>query len=229
MAQLNKTDDFFKSKLYNAEIEPSIEAWAQVQKTIGESTKPWYAGLGKIAAAVALVVTTIFIFNSTKKEEQWLADVVDHPVLIPNKTFEIIVPEIVKNTQLVKNEISVQNQKPKKKTIELIHNAPTKTLEKDLIATLEIEKIEPELISIELEERLPILKESKNNSGPKPVKITYIAASENPEPDQPIEKFSRVVEAAQHVSPSELLADLRDAKNNLFGLNGSGMSRLNRN
>ncbi|MFT6868255.1 MAG: hypothetical protein ACJA08_003105 [Cyclobacteriaceae bacterium] len=223
MAQLNKTDDFFRSKLYSAEVAPAINSWAQVQKGIGTNVTPWYVGIGKIAAVgIVLITAAVVLFYLPKKDEKWLAGMTDHPMIEIKSNVEIIVPEL-EIRSLVNHKKPAKTDAKKPAAINVYE--PIIVLAKEL----EVDRITPQVFTIEPKE-MTLIEIANNRSVKTPqVKITYIASSENPDSDQPLERINRVVVAAQQVSPSELLADLREAKNHLLGFNGSGMNILNRN
>ncbi|MFY0599976.1 MAG: hypothetical protein JXR03_09920 [Cyclobacteriaceae bacterium] len=227
MDQLNKTDDFFSSRLTSIEVEPSADSWAKVQGQIGKKVTPWY--LNKVAAAILLLFTsaTLVYLVSTGKEDDKNA-LIGETIVSPSidETIGFESPNILSaKTQ----NTAVHSKKAIKKESIAIAVKKTEAVKKDISMTNmeSIEILSPPRIAINfLENNQPNEKpdiHKGNNESIKleqqRVKIIYIAKSESPESDRANDKFNRVRTVAQNVSPSNLLADLRDAKDNFFAMN----------
>ncbi|MEP4533113.1 MAG: hypothetical protein ABJ004_08500 [Cyclobacteriaceae bacterium] len=219
MAQSNKTDELFSSRLEGLEMMPSEAAWGQVQSGLNKGKAKWFIPIMSTAAAVALlIVGAIIIFKSEDTTKNYLTGINDHPPYEKIEISHIAVPELKtqdfkakksRTLQFVAQGASTPTDIPQKETTDLIEIfAPdTKSI------TMEIAELRtPEIIA-------PHSSNSANKTTLAPIKITYIAKSESSESEPIVGKINRVMEVAKHTSPAELLADLREAKSNLLRRN----------
>jgi hypothetical protein len=213
MAQSNTTDQFFHDQLQGLEMTPSAAAWDQVQSGLSHNkTIKLFPILGIAAAVAIVVVATLVIFRTNEKEQTYLAGVNDHPT---DHRIELAPISVPQQPEPVKNRIK-NTKRPF-----VAHAEPTF---KNDIKLTEIVAPETKMIAVEL----PVVAAPQiisTQSAPlqentlTPIKITYIAKSENPESDPIMEKINKVMEVARGTSPAEILADIRDAKMNLLRRN----------
>lgn len=223
MGQSNKIDQFFNSKLESLELEPAVGSWDQVQSQIGTKKSPWFVLAGKVAAAVIILIVSVFTYiNLSSGTKSNLIGAIDHPVQLDNETQaleKIVVPEpkkemilLAANAQKEPSIIDKANTE-KKKPIERLDEE----VEVFTIARIAINQDDFNVIN---EAKLPTLNTSGAvKSYDTKIKITYIASSENPDSEVNDGKLNRIITVAQNVSPSGLISDLRAAKNNLFETN----------
>lgn len=215
MAQSNKTDELFGS-LKSLEMMPSDAAWSQVQSGLNKGKAKWIIPIWSIAAAVALlIIGSIIIFKSEDTTKNYLTGINDHPPYEQVEVSHIAVPELKPQDLTVKKtktlQLAAQStpiDPPQKKTEAVEIFAPETRSITMKIADLRT----PEIIA-------PHSSSTENETVLAPIKITYIAKSENFESDPIVGKINRVMEVAKHTSPAELLADLREAKSNLLRRN----------
>lgn len=216
MAQLNKTDDFFKSKLDAIEFAPQADAWAQVQNQLGKKALPLHLIITRVAAAIViLIAATLIFFNIDSKDNSELIGFIDHPTLVGNNQVEvsrIIVPQLT-----VEMVPSTENHKKNRAHLNQENNEPIKVNSE--LPMLQIERIATIDIVVEATTEIPLIKLNNTKQAIEKVKITYIASTEIPESVDTDGKLNRMMAVAQNVSPSNLLAELRAAKNNLFQTN----------
>ncbi|MEO9477463.1 MAG: hypothetical protein ABJG41_18095 [Cyclobacteriaceae bacterium] len=217
MAQSNKTDELFSSRLEGLEMMPSDAAWAQVQSGLNQGKAKWFIPIMSAAATIALlIVGALIIFKSEDTTKNYLTGINDHPPYEKMEISHIAVPE--RKTQ--------EDTKQKPKLIQFVaQSTPANTPLKEKAEVIEIFAPETKSISMEIAEvKTPEVitihsSDVENEIALAPIKITYIAQSEGSESEPIVGKINRVVEVAKHTSPAELLADLRDAKSNLLRRN----------
>ncbi len=213
MAQSNKLDAFFKERINELEVPPMPESWGKVQQSLPSKKTPWaWIGITATAAMIAIAFG-LFLFTpkgSISNRGENIAGQIDHP-----KTQAIAWPKISRP------EV-VQTQKKAKPRQKLVATAPIEKTQQPVTEVVEMPKLaelEPEMkIAIEVA-KLDIETEAilEKTEEPKPVKITYIAA-ETPEGEEK-NRLNKMLTAAQKISPADVLADIRDAKNNLLNRN----------
>lgn len=213
MAQSNKTDSLFRDRLISLEVSPMEDSWSGVQQGLERKATPWgWYGVSLAIAIVLMVVGFLLWPVVSNVERSQIVGRIDHPTVqattwpdaslrkVPKKT-----PELVNQTLAVNPKIKKYDSKTRGR------NAEEKTATVELQPILNVISIDiaivdiiPEITEIEAQEAMPI-------------KITYIA-DENAE-HQDRNKLNKMIAVAQKLSPADMLADIRDAKNNLLNRN----------
>lgn len=210
----NKLDDLFRETLDQHEITPSGASWGKIQSNLAKNKSAKWLSPVKIAAAVALViVASVLLFNPGSSERGGFIAEVNHPVERNTLEWNFNIPE--KQDQInTTGHSSLATTQPaatadKKKEVE---TAPglrdTYTL-----ATITQYQLHPDHAPM----NLPTPKPDPELQQPA-IRITYIAATEQ-DSENPETRLSRVLSMAREVSPTDLLADLRDVKDNFFKRN----------
>ncbi|KEO75139.1 hypothetical protein [Anditalea andensis] len=236
MANSNKNiDKQFRDQLENHEIKPSGLAWERLEKKLDQNKKPAYPWM-KVAASVMLLLTMgsliwLSIDFTKSKVELPLAQVEDIPADVPSeKAIEEETPKIseepkasapaprkpsatapVKETETSKPNLVAENEAPVIK-------------EKSAITPIEtIERVQPEVSlpssgEVYLAEHRPEVR----------VKIISSGIVEKPQKENLIDDLGEKIEKVGSLinKVDQGLADLQDAKNNLFA---SITSRRERN
>ncbi|MEQ8237957.1 MAG: hypothetical protein RIA69_02025 [Cyclobacteriaceae bacterium] len=211
MDSKNKLDQLFREKLFSEETTPSAMAWDQVNRKINKR-KPviWY-WLAASVAAILIFSLVLWPYQNTRTGVM-IANV-DHPVLLDTMRIEIpyrksrlsnqmMAVEEAPNTEQTKNTFAENTQKP--------------MIDFAVMDVLILTSKKPTLSMDWPTSDLGMIQKKRESENRPTVKITYIA-SEKPAVDtteaRVINKFWSM---AQNLTSTTVLADLRDAKNNLF-------------
>lgn len=216
-----KLDRLFQDKLARQEVSPSDDAWNQISSELNQEKRPvvWM----RVAAAIVILAISAVVVVQLNNEPRTgvLAGInPTHPV-IEEQTWDF--PEIKKTEPVkVEQKATLVKRQPKQTQFAAVETRET-VIEQEVLELPEltpiqsvaiIEVSEPELSEEEiLEETLPQLS----------VQITYIA-SHAPEQDttktDDKTKVGRLIAKAREISPGEMLASIRETKNNFFnGIN----------
>lgn len=211
MAQSKKTDNLFRDKLNYLEVVPKDDSWAQVQQGLQTKATPWgWYGAGMVAAVMLIILSFIKWPSTTYLEKNQITGSIDHPKIQIPAWLDSPLIKVDKKVELQPNQTLAKA--PTKRMIETAEMDNTTTEGKLAMEQLTpirnittIEKVNThELVKIEDHENITI-------------KITYIAAESYENEDR--NKLSKVISVAQKLTPADMLADIRDAKNNLLNRN----------
>lgn len=216
----NNPDRLFRENLDQLEITPSAEGWNQVRDQITKKKSGWIIPV-RVAAAVTIVLTTtitLLILGESTGGQQPISSI-DHPIQAPALDLEINIPEqnqIAKKTgQSIKQNL-VDDNKIKEKINSQEQEEGSAV---QIMSTLVITGINRPLIGSDFSTKNLKLVDDQHEPELPSIKITYIASEESASDSTKTSKISKVFAFAKDVSGSDLLADLRDAKNNLFKRN----------
>lgn len=221
-----KLDRLFREKLDQLEATPSPAAWSQIEKQI--QSKQSFGMVYWIAASVALLLTFWFVWpeNQAGQGTPILAEV-SHPVPEAAPTFKL--PEIKeKETNAYVNKASKTKidavktgLKIKKQTVAKNETESENHLTREPVETLNlIADIETEVPkSMETKEARTAETEVAYQS----VKITYIASSTarsevigSESAGDSTGVLKKFIAFTEKIDPGEMLADIRNAKDNLL-------------
>lgn len=211
----NDIDRLFREGLDQLEIAPAAKSWEDVQSKVATRKNSWRLPLG-IAAAMAAIITATFIvaeYPGEKPSSEWISSV-DHPRVGHVLTIEL-------PTEI----LSTGSEAKKKVEQSAPASAPPRVLEEtrpDAVQEYTLIAVAP-LRGHQLKAEIPTsltpygmaVEEEESFS----VKITYIASNQ---PDSTkSSKLNNLISylSSAEVSPTELLADIRDVKDNLFSKN----------
>ncbi|WP_258098820.1 hypothetical protein [Marinoscillum pacificum] len=216
----NNTDRLFREGLDQYEVTPQAQSWKEVQSILNKKKKAAWLPIS-IAAAILLLITAALLVKNYQQglimDGPQVADIdYPQPTLDPDR---ILIP---KNGVKVETPADKPITAPSTKQTVLFANNSTKT-DKKIEETEPIKMETLELVAIQ-EVRLQELPQPKFNYGfevmtvEKPtVKITYIAEND---PVQKKNKLNSLITTiSKDASPIEILADIRDAKDNIFSRN----------
>lgn len=202
-------DRLFREKLDQLEVKPTAQAWESVRMQITSQKTSWWTPM-RIAASVILVLAgglSLYLLPKTQPAQSEMAVLADHPVAAPALAWEWHIP--------VRREAA-----PAKK-----HTKPAIPVAKPVIVPEKITQernwqlvavapIAPKLLEVE-SLGLPKLNNSGVAKEQPAIKIRYVASTEDPDGT----RLNEVLEKLREVDAGELLADLRDAKDNIFKRN----------
>jgi hypothetical protein len=212
----SKVDNFFKTKLEEHSLPPSVRSWEKIEANLSKKNKTilWF----RLAAAVALM--GIFMFAIL----QWM-DKGDVPptLVLDNKKIES--PK-VEQKESSKRKETVPNQKPQHKSIATTTLKKVKQKEKE---NFQVEK--EELLITKKEEPITetqITEATENVASQKPITLTFTLPTIKPKNISQEEQMAvaeekrtalqKVVETANDIRTGDALGDFREAKNELFAL-----------
>ena len=211
----NNLDRLFREGIDQYEVTPKAESWSAVQSQLAKKKKIAWIPMS-IAAAIILMITATIIVRNYQVEQNYSGNMIssiDFPqqVLSPEK-IEIPVDGVRVASQLVKNST------PKSVTTTPIV-VKTEKEEQVLITQMEtihmvaIEEMNfSELPEVQFNYDFDIIKIGKPT-----VKITYIAENEPVDKKKKLGEFFNTI--TKEASPVDILADIRDAKDNIFSRN----------
>lgn len=229
-------DRLFREKLDGLEVNPSSQAWSEVEKQIRPTqsrTMYW------VAASVTLLFVSWLVWpEQTQVGNEVFISGIDHP--IAPKSEEYSIPVAVELSKVDKQEaqpimkavVKPVNTTPNVQVALVEEPAPQQeeisfeeVETKEVVAVEEVEQLPlEEVITPELEE---IVEESI-----KTVRITYIAsASQKLQPNETQKNDStgvlkKFIAFAGKIDPGEMLADMKTAKDNL--INGGFKNKKDR-
>ncbi|WP_421876081.1 hypothetical protein [Marinoscillum sp.] len=205
----NNLDRLFREGLDQYEVTPNAQSWKQVQGQIAINKKRgmW---LWSAAAAVALLLVGTMVLrniNWTTPSDGQLISGIDHPAqaALPAKIFVPAEEQEVAPMTVQMNKVDKPASKPQQvmeelPKYELIQIASIQTVQ---INGLPAPKFGQELKEFEIEKPT--------------VKITYIADNQPTDKKNKLNEF--ITSISKEASPIEILADIRDAKDNIFSRN----------
>lgn len=212
----NKLDQLFRENLDQLEVKPSADSWGKVQHQLAGKKGYWFSPM-KIAAAVLVVVAaTVLLFNDSQEQErQALLTEVDHPAVVPTESWTIEVPSAsIKNESAeppqprMVADVAPKAQKPVEEVQNALHPIPLIAVaglnDAKLDADLSPRNLHAITHDSEIEEQV--------------IRITYIASSVG-EADIDENRLNKIIAIVKEVTSSGILADIREAKDNLFRKN----------
>lgn len=214
----NNTDRLFREGLDQYEVTPQAQSWQEVQNRLAKKKRVAWLPMSVAAAIILLITATLLMRND--QMDQSLGGPAISAIDFPQPTFnqgEIIIPENeVKAPAMQKATPPVFNNK-----VMFAGNTSKQEESADELKKVEIATLQ--LVAIE-EVRLQELPQPKFNydfevlTVEKPtIKITYIAENE---PAEKKNKLNSIISSiSKDASPIEILADIRDAKDNIFSRN----------
>jgi hypothetical protein len=209
MDSKNNIDQLFREKLFSQEVTPSAMAWDQVNQKINKK-KPvmiyWAA-----ASISAILFISVFIWTKKESSQKIAVNEIDHPALVD--TNWLTIPK--------KNSVN---------DIQLGTYASTNTAPSTRSLILQVDQLDTEFIALNLMvldskrpsvaliwPALDMVKIKKYKPENRPtIKITYIASNQEASDTVKAKAINKFWSVAQSLSTTTVLADLRDAKNNLF-------------
>lgn len=207
----HKLDDLFREKLHQTELTPSMESWSKVQQQIQPKKKTLWMPLSIAAAVVLLLAATVVILTYERKERGAFIAQVDHPALWET------APAIAVPTRTTQADKKVQE--PVSKPLFAAQKQDKTEQEKaayEIQAFNELQMIATVKLEANLETNTSLVTGRQPKAEAPGIKIIYIAENEV----NPKEKLNEMwTNLSREVSPSGLLADIRDAKNSLFSRN----------
>lgn len=207
----NNLDRLFRESLDQFEVSPTPASWEQVQSQIAGKRNKTAFFLKIAAAIVVLIVATISVinFNKTAPTGKVLASAVDHPTTITEAQFSWKIPEShqLKNDPKIEKPVNVPLKNTEAERVQILQ------FETIMIAGISESKVDAQLpVNLRLK-NLPV-RQLKEPS----IRITYIASNQ---PDSTkTAKFDQIINyLTNDLSPTEILADIRDVKDNFFSKN----------
>ncbi|MFY0606192.1 MAG: hypothetical protein JXR10_05725 [Cyclobacteriaceae bacterium] len=212
----NDLDRLFRENLDQFETTPSASSWEQVQGQIAPKKLIWVSPSAIAAAVILLIVAGWMIWGAgdqTHITNDKIAEIT-HPVTEPATTTEVKI-EIPEKAPKEGKKATQEKQVEKPAIKKITTPKPrVKRMEMNVYKTLA--GITPSLeVSMPINNQiadLPI-KEVENQK----IKITYIASNVNTKPSGKIESFLNYL--SEEVKPADLLADIRDAKDQILSRN----------
>ncbi len=207
----NDLDRLFRENLDQFEVTPKASSWDAVAGEINSTRS--YGIYFKAAAAVItlLIAAGWFVWKDASTTENGMVAIADHPVQ-NEQMIEIEVPEKVAVVEKQRKQLpvrkSIQNMAVAKEVVEA---APLWSYDSYQIVAINEVNLSEEL---RLNLHTPEGKPSKVSGT---IKITYIASNEQTIEKNKITGF--LSQISQEVQGTHLLADIRDAKDNLFSRN----------
>ena len=210
----NKLDRLFREHLDQAEYTPKAESWDAVKGQISQSSKGGLSIYMKVAAAVVFVLTATWVIIQTQPQSGnvLLISNINHP--IPASTYQWEWPEIEMETRLDLTHPVIDTTP---KTMMASRQTEEEVMKRTEIPLFDLSAINNIELAVAMER--PTLQLAPKAPAPESpnIKITYIATQ--PSDTTKTNMFSELISLAKETQPMDLLADLRDAKNNLFNKN----------
>jgi len=209
----NELDRLFRENLDQYEVQPAASSWEQVQSQIAGKRNKWLIPMRIAAAIIVLISATIAVINFSKTGTDLNGQlaIADHPVLERSFSFEWNIP--------AKAKIQIKESKVPVSTVAQATVAPVKAEPAQIqqFKTIELSTYNDKMVAA----NLPLDTSLKGVEMLEPkqpsIKITYIASNQ---PAEKTHKLSQLMSRlSQDVSPTELLSDIRDAKDHLFNIN----------
>lgn len=204
-------DRLFHEGAEKYEVKPSAAAWDAIQGQVGTKTSAWPM-IWKVAAVLVVLISSVLVlFNEKDQSSEYLAGIADYPQL----TEEALVwslPEVAKSVdQTVAMEVPTLAKFPIQ---EVKENIEIVTSEGEVRPYLELQRIQVAW-EIEIPSKPALFTAPIEETS---VKIRYYASTSAPEKTK--KSFGQfIARAQQKLSPDELLADIRTAKDDLFRSN----------
>jgi hypothetical protein len=240
----HKLDQLFKKKLNKHTSVPSVDAWARVEANLEQSSKKPIWIFYRVAAAVLfIVISGVVLYNYQNTEEKQVADVEVNET--PKIAQESIRPKLQKSEIQTPTLIEEEVQKEVKQIIEskpketFLAQNDTKNVEEssqiDIKEVVILDLPEENLIAMEdakshIENKafkvnnVVLPKQKENKPRPK-VKIIYKRGKKT-QPQAMLAKndttskkkfnFNSIIDATKHITSGDLIADMRDAKDDFL-------------
>lgn len=202
-------DRLFRESLDQMEMTPSAAAWDQVQSQISAKKSPWVL-IYRVAAAITLLLAASWIFISYKYEntETGAIAFIDKPEQ-QFFQYEWEIPSFIKSDQTESIE-TVKVKKVLKETTEIITDSPA-AFQMIALESIKTTNWNPEnQVSFDLNTK-PVFQEENS------IKITYLATASAD--TVKTNKLNEIIAFLKNESPTELLADIRDLKDNFLNKN----------
>ena len=204
----NRIDRLFREKVARHEIQPSEEAWKAVNDKIGSRYNPM-VWMRVAAAVVVLAVVGAVVFNTqdnpeTNYTEFIASNTIDAPQEATQLEWKLEFSEKIVEEETTKSNFAASVSKVEEKTeVE----ASIEILEAPTLASIDEVDLTPSMTvgiwDMPVETMIPQLD----------VQITYIASAEK-EDDK--SKVGLWIEKARQLKPGEMLASIRESKNDFF-------------
>lgn len=212
MDSKNNIDQLFREKLFSQEVAPSAIAWDQVSGRINKK-KPVI--LYWIAASITAILAISIVFWPVKEAEMNLAiSEVNHPTIIEQQDIRIPNRELAEKVKAIYATANNETDRKGKAAID-------KQNMDVLFVAMEEFQIEAKAPSLAMNwpvNEMVNIKKYEPLESPT-VKITYIASNTGSTEANDTKMINRFWSVAQNLTNQSVLADLRDAKNNLFTKN----------
>ncbi len=220
----NKIDRLFQDKLARHATTPSLEAWEQVRTEIsGESNlKVW---IGIAASLILIGVSAALIFNNSESSSMEFSVSVTSNGPAPLADYQWNLPETI--TKVVEEE-QPEKERLKEVSTEVRHESRTAlaVIESENLVENNEESIEnqldivpqPELIegtALVKEKTIPRIVEEELLPQLQ-VQITYRASESPITTNEEKTKVGKLLAKARQIKPGEMLASIRETKNDFF-------------
>ncbi|MCP4459995.1 MAG: hypothetical protein GY816_18525 [Cytophagales bacterium] len=217
----NKIDRLFQDKLARHEALPTPQAWEQVEANIkgnGKSTV-WLS----IAATVTLLAVSAFlIFKSNEglQADSSASVTPDHPQ--PLAEFHWKLPGIEQKSE-INNKVRVAPIISKLDTKEVFAEVELNEKVLDKVEEPQVIREMPVITPLDMKESVAVLEET--NSTPDSiseslpqlqVQITYLAGESSTDETEEKTKVGKLWDRALQIKPGEMLASIRETKNEFF-------------
>lgn len=236
-------DRLFREKLDQMEVQPSSQAWEEVNRQIGDKKSTFYLW---IAAAIIPVLIGSYFLLVTKPDSTPIA-AIDHPTYSESAMNQIVVKELdFKFSQVTTSAplAAGTNSTPDPSNSPKVNLMAVANGEASISETEKSIEIPSDTLAVETmvadastnnakspEEDSPMALEEKIIFNP--IKITYKAGktqreliAEKVEADS-ISTFKKLIAMADNFSPVEVISDLKTAKDQL--LSGGSRNKKDKN
>ena len=217
----NKIDRLFQDKLARQTVDPTENAWEQVKAELdGEShRKVWFA----IAASVTLLaVSAVLIFGSIRKNniDATAGIHVDQPT--PAAEFQWNLPEIEYKDEIIPEVI---NERPRIEPVirEMVAEVETSKEVLPEVIDSQIVSEMPVLTPLDIAETIvlanevkPDLEDQMTKLPQLQVQITYKADESPVVVEEDKTQVGKLLIRARQFKPGEMLASIRETKNDFF-------------
>ncbi len=201
-------DRLFAERAEQYEVKPDAAAWDAIQSQMGTKSNGLVMVWKVAAVLVVLISSVLVIFNWDNPTSETLAGETDHPQLMERKLAWNLPVDVVKKQLDVAETVAETVIVPVEEFRESAQ----------ILAVTQVNRPYLELTSITLtwEIDIPSKPALFNDITPETsVKIRYYAST--PESEKTKKSFGQfIARAQQKLSPDELLADIRTAKDDLF-------------
>jgi hypothetical protein len=216
----NKIDQLFREKLDAHEVQPSAQAWEQLQARLGHKKTPVVVWFYRVAAAVVIFgVVGYLVFRTDNPTANDLAD-----VKRPAET-NVVQPE-VENPQENQDETTLPVEQKQEQVIEKPikkqsdkKETPAQTLpaQTELVAHVDV----PEKATVveTPEVNTPEVEATEKPISIAPIQIKYVASVISEEPKEKEERsvLGKIWDKAKDLKEGgEVLASIRETKNNFL-------------
>lgn len=232
----NKLDRLFEDKLSRHGVEPSAEAWQNVQA--GLQKKSPMLWVYRVAAAVVLIVLAVWIVRreDTQPNDTRLHAQQQQEVVAPLAQTTPTNPEVIADENQPEEKPEVQDHQPRAQSVKKklrpqaatsIAQVPVHQPVKEedvrlpVLEPLRTEAVAEVIVDVQpLDEALHLDTEPIQELPGVKVQITYKAGGPDPLPGQSVEeeksKLGRLWAKAKEIKPGEVLASVRETKNEFF-------------